>query len=105
MTLGFAQLAATPVPPLAEAFARINAWLLGWIIGVVGTVARLPGAHIDVTPPAMWQIVAYDVLITIAAWAIHVRRYRSTMTLAVAARSICAVGRSPHHGDVTITAN
>ena len=70
MLLGFAMLAASPVPLVAQALANLEDTLLAWIVGVVRTVASLPGAHVIMTPPPLWTIVAYDgaLVACIALW-------------------------------------
>ncbi|MFY9779589.1 MAG: ComEC/Rec2 family competence protein, partial [Candidatus Baltobacteraceae bacterium] len=60
MLVGFAELAATPLPPLAAGLANIETSLLAWIVGVVRAVGALPGAHVVATPPPPWAIALYD---------------------------------------------
>lgn len=66
MILGGLQLLLTPLPQLASIVAAVNASLLGWIVGVVQTIASLPGAAIPAMPPPVWCIVLYDVLLITA---------------------------------------
>jgi competence protein ComEC len=68
MLLGALQLAFGWVAPLAQGFANVNSWLLAWMLGMVRTLASLPGAAIPMTPPPMWCIAAYDVALVAAPW-------------------------------------
>lgn len=66
MMLGAAQLALAHLPPLAQAIANLNGWLLAWIVASVHTLASLPGASIAAMPPPPWTIAAYDCLLIAA---------------------------------------
>jgi competence protein ComEC len=66
MMLGAAQLALAHLPPLAQAVANLNSWLLAWIVASVHTLASLPGASIAAMPPPPWTIAAYDCLLIAA---------------------------------------
>ena len=60
MALGALQLAASPLPALAQAFANLNGWMLAWTVGIVHLVASLPGASIPMTPAPTALILAYQ---------------------------------------------
>ncbi len=60
MLLGAAQLALAWVPPLAQAAANLNGWVLAWTIGVVELLAHAPGASLPMTPAPSWCIAAYE---------------------------------------------
>lgn len=64
---GLALLAATPLPPLANALARLEAWPLAWIENAVHLSAQLPHAHVVATPPPDWAIAVYDGAMVVAA--------------------------------------
>ncbi len=66
MILGAAQLALAPAPPLAQAVANVNGWLLAWIVASVHTLATLPGSSIAAVPPPAWTIAAYDCVLIAA---------------------------------------
>ncbi|MBV8355492.1 MAG: ComEC/Rec2 family competence protein, partial [Candidatus Eremiobacteraeota bacterium] len=68
---GLAVLAATPIPTLAGLVARLEAWPLAWIEGVVHLTARLPAAHVVATPPPAWTVGIYDVALVAAAALLH----------------------------------
>jgi len=68
MLLGGAQLLLAPLPPLAQAAANVNGWVLAWIVAVVHTIATLPGASLAITPPPAWAIAAYDAALVGAAY-------------------------------------
>ncbi len=60
MILGAAQLALAWLPPLAQAIANVNGWLVAWIVASVHTLASLPGSSVAAMPPPAWTIAAYD---------------------------------------------
>ena len=66
MALGAAQLALAWCAPLAQACANVGSWLLAWMLGVVSTLADLPGATIPMTPAPAWAIAAYDAAVLAA---------------------------------------
>lgn len=66
MILGALQLAFAPLPPLAQAAANLNGWLLAWIVAVVHSIASLPGASLAAMPPPPWSIAVYDCLLVAA---------------------------------------
>jgi competence protein ComEC len=68
MLLGGAQLALTPLAPLAQSIANVNGWLLAWIVAAVHTISTLPHAAIALAPAPWWAIVAYDAAIIAASW-------------------------------------
>ena len=104
MLVGMAQLAATPLPFLAQACANIDASLLGWIVTVVRTVGTLPGAHIIATPPPAWTIACYDVAMIATAALLARGRRAVAMGLAAASVALCLwPPRSDSH-DLRITA-
>ena len=80
MALGAATLALSWCAPLALVASNLNSWLLAWMLGVVATIAALPGAAMPMTPAPAWCIAAYD-LALLAAPAL----WRMNRTLAVAA--------------------
>jgi competence protein ComEC len=60
MGLGAAQLLLYWCPPLAQACANLNSWLLAWMLSAVRTFASLPYAAVPMTPAPPWCIAAYD---------------------------------------------
>jgi competence protein ComEC len=68
MLVGFAELAATPIPFIAAMCANVETSLLMWIVAVVRFAANLPGAHVVMTPPPVWTIVLYDTTLLAVAW-------------------------------------
>jgi competence protein ComEC len=104
MLVGFAELLATPLPPLTAALANIETSLLAWIVGVVRAVATLPGAHIVATPPPAWTIALYDVALLAAAWLLARGRPRLALALGALATLLCLEPpRLPSH-DLVLTA-
>ena len=104
MLVGIAELAATPIPLLAQACANIDTSLLGWIVAVVRTVGTLPGAHVVATPPPAWAIGAYDIaMVTVAALAARGRRI-AACGLAAAAVALCLWPPHAVSHDLRITA-
>src|SRR5581483_5293078 len=67
LTLGFALLALSPIPPAAQLVAHVAAWPLAWIEGAVHLTARLPLAHLVATPPPAWSLACYDAMMVAAA--------------------------------------
>jgi competence protein ComEC len=104
MLVGFAQLAATPLPPLAAGLANIETSLLLWIVGVVRAVGSLPGAHIVATPPPPWTIALYDAALLGAAWLHADGRTRLALATGMLAALVCLEPpRLPAH-DLVVTA-
>jgi competence protein ComEC len=68
MLLGAVQLALAWCAPLAQGIANLNSWLLAWVLGVVRTLASLPGASLPMTPAPSWCIAAYDAALLAAPW-------------------------------------
>ncbi|HEY1682496.1 MAG TPA: DNA internalization-related competence protein ComEC/Rec2 [Candidatus Tumulicola sp.] len=66
MGLAASQLAVAWSEPLAQALANLDNWLLEWMLGVVRTVASLPGSSLPMTPPPAWCIGLYDATIVFA---------------------------------------
>ncbi len=60
MLLGSLQLALAWLPPLAQALANINGWVLAWSVGVVNVLARAPAASIPVSPAPAWALALYE---------------------------------------------
>ncbi len=81
MTLGALQLLLAWAPPLAQAVANLNSWPLAWVLGVVATLASLPGASVPMTPAPAWCIALYDGAIFATPWLL---RRPGGATLAVA---------------------
>jgi len=104
MLAGMAQLAATPVPLAAQAFANVNTSLLGWIVAVVRTVGTLPGAHVVATPPPPWTIAAYDLAMLAAAALLARGRRAAACALAAGSIALCLWPPRAISHDVRITA-
>ncbi len=68
MALGAATLLAAAFAPLAQAFANLCTWPLGWTLGAVRLFGALPGATLHVTPAPAWCIAAYDVALLATPW-------------------------------------
>ncbi|HEY1654212.1 MAG TPA: ComEC/Rec2 family competence protein [Candidatus Tumulicola sp.] len=68
MALGAAQLALAWIPPLAQAVANLDSWLVAWMLAVVRTLSGLPGSTIAMTPAPAWCILAYDATLTSAPY-------------------------------------
>jgi competence protein ComEC len=90
MLVGVAELAATPLPFLAQALANVETSLLGWIVGVVRTVGTLPGAHVIATPPPGWAIALYDLGLVCAAAFLARGARLGAAVLIVAGCALCA---------------
>ena len=102
---GFATLIASPIPALAHPIANITISLVDWIATVVRLVARLPGAHVIVTPPPTWTIVAYDASLALFALAVHRKRLRRVAAIGVAATTaLCLWPPHTNARDLIITA-
>jgi len=86
MLLGMLQIAASPLLPLAVALGNLNAWILSWMVGIVGLASQLPHAHVVVTPPSALAITCYDVAIFFAVWLIR----RQAHTAAAVVLAVCA---------------
>jgi len=104
MLVGFAQLAAAPIPLLAQACANVETSLLSWIVAVVRATASLPGAHVLTTPPPNWAIAVYD--LTLLGGALLLARGRwPWAALAVAgATALCLWPPRPVSHGLTVTA-
>ncbi len=82
IVVGLAALASGGVPPLAHALYALDGALVGWIVGVVRAVARLPGAHVVMTPAPGWAIALYCLGTFGAAAALARGRRREALALA-----------------------
>lgn len=60
MALGATQLAFAWCAPIAQAFANLNGWIVGWMIGVVRTVGDFPFSSLLMTPAPPWILGAYE---------------------------------------------
>ena len=98
------KLAATPLPPLAAVLANADGWLLAFIVTVVRTVSALPFARIDLVPPSVSAIVAYDALAVLAALAIHRGRYGYAAVAIGVAVLLVLLPRFPSSGTLRIDA-
>ncbi len=104
MLVGFAELAAAPLPPVAALFANVERTLLDLIVGTVRIVSALPGAHVIATPPPWWALATYDGALAISALAAtHGRRVLAVVTLAAASALCLWPPRLANH-DLVITA-
>ncbi len=98
MLTGFVELALSGIPPLAHAAANVETSLLDWIVGVVRFVAGLPGAHVTMTPPPAWTILAYDLALLAAAALLHGRKRAAALALVALAAAFCVwPPRAPDH--------
>lgn len=104
MLVGFAELAATPVPLLAQMCANVETSLLTWIVAVVRFTAHLPGAHAVMTPPPVWTIVAYDVALAGVAALIAHRRFAPAAFLFAGAVALCVWPPRAVSHDLVVTA-
>jgi competence protein ComEC len=104
MLIGLLELAATPIPLVAQALANVETSVLMWIVGVVRFTASLPGAHVVATPPPMWAIACYDLALGGAAALLARRRRLSAAILVAAAIALCAWPPRPISRDLVITA-
>ena len=87
MALGAVQLALARVPPLAQAAANLDSWLLVWMVAVVRTLASLPGAAIAMTPAPAWCILAYDAALASAPYLVR----RGAVGIAAGALALSAL--------------
>ncbi len=67
MLLGMLQVVATPLGPLAQAFANLNSWLLMWTVSAVHLLASLPDSIVRMTPAPTWDIAIYECTLIFAA--------------------------------------
>jgi competence protein ComEC len=104
MLLGFALLAASSLPPLAQAIANVDGSLLLWIVAVVRFVGGLPGAHVTATPAPVWAIVAYDAAMVGVASLLAARRRALACVAFAAAVAIVAWPPRPVSHDLLVTA-
>lgn len=79
MALGALQISAVAWPPIAQAAANLNSWLLALMLGSVHALANLPFARVSMTPAPVWCILVYDAALAYAPWL--VRRGGSTAAL------------------------
>ncbi len=91
MLVGFAQLVFSSIPIFAQAFANVEISLLDWIVAVVRCVAALPAAHVVMTPPPAWTILAYDFALAGAAALLRVRRRTAACALLALATLGCVL--------------
>ena len=103
MTLGFALLATLPVPVLPLVCARLDQWVLWWIVAVVHTVSTLPHANVVMSPPPPWTIAAYDIAMVAAGWLLTRTRPRWAVLAIVSATLLVGFAPRPTAGDLTIT--
>lgn len=66
MLLGMAELAMSWCPPIAQALANMNGWIIAWMIGVVRLVGTLPLTAIVMTPAPTWCIASYLAALLVA---------------------------------------
>lgn len=104
MLCGFAELGAAPLPLLAHLFANVEQTLLDWIVGVVGFVGGLPGAHVIATPPPWWALAVYDVSLVVAALALARRRFAFAAAAIIGASALCLWPPRAVNHDLVITA-
>jgi competence protein ComEC len=104
MLIGFAELAASPIPIFAQACANVETSLLTWIVAVVRSTADLPGAHIVTTPPPGWAIALYDLSLVGAAGLVHVRKPIWASIVVVVAIAFCIWPPRPVSHDLVVTA-
>jgi competence protein ComEC len=93
MMLAAVQLACAALPPLAQAAANLDAWLLAWIVAVVSTISGLPYAAIPQTPAPAWCIAAYDAALLGGVWCL--RRGARTAAIAILASGVMLVIAPP----------
>lgn len=89
MLAGLVELALSPLPALAHLVANIEISFLDWIVGVVRIVAQLPGAHVVMTPPPGWTIVAYDLALLAAARLLRSQKVHTALALVTLATVLC----------------
>ena len=73
MLLGALTLAFAWLPPLAQAFANLDAWTIAWCIGIVHLLATLPQSAIVMTPAPTALIALYEAGLIAAAWMLRRR--------------------------------
>jgi competence protein ComEC len=88
MILGIATLIAHPLVALSSVFARWDLWLLELILQTTHAIAALPGARLTMTPPPLWSIVVYDLLVVGAAVALRLRPALAAITVAGACAAV-----------------
>ncbi|MGH7736827.1 MAG: DNA internalization-related competence protein ComEC/Rec2 [Candidatus Tyrphobacter sp.] len=89
IVLGALVLAFAWLPPLAQAFANLDAWIVAWMLAVVRILASLPAGSIPMSPAPSWCIAAYDAALLAFVWC--VRRGAATLGVAVALAAISLV--------------
>jgi competence protein ComEC len=104
MLLGLAQLAATPVGPVAQGIANINESLLMWIVSVVHFASSLPAARVVTTPAPAWAILVYDAALLAIAWLLARGRAYGALALFACACVLVIWPPRPARNDLTITA-
>ena len=67
MILGTLQLAASGVPPVAQAIANLDAWPLAVSGNLVQLLASLPAAAVPMSPAPTWCIAFYESSVLVAA--------------------------------------
>lgn len=86
MGLGALQLALAWSPPLAQAAANLNSWLLAWTVGVVATLGALPHSAQPMTPAPFWCTLCYDAALVATPFLLR----RGAGTAAIAALIVAA---------------
>jgi len=114
MLVGFAELAATPIPLAAAMCANVETSLLMWIVAVVRFAAHLPGAHVIMTPPPAWTILVYDAALLAVAWLVGADisaqtslarvRYSLAATLLAGGVALCLWPPRPASHELIVTA-
>jgi len=98
MLLAGAQFAFAWLPPIAQAVANLNGWLLAWILSVVHIMATLPHARITMTPAPAWCIAIYDLALLTAPLVLSKGgRYLCIATITMAAALVLWPPRLPNH--------
>lgn len=87
MALGALQIALAWAPPLAQAVANANSWLLAWMLGVVRALGTLPTATLPATPAPPWCIALYDAALVTAPALVR----RGVPAAAAIALAICGL--------------
>jgi competence protein ComEC len=105
MLVGFAALAATPLPALATLASNVEVSLLDWIVACVRDIGELPGARVVATPPPGWTIAAYDVVLAFAAFTLaRGHRLRIALLPVAIASAVCLCPPRPAARELAITA-
>lgn len=104
MLTGIAQLATAPIGPLAQGLANINASLLMWIVCVVRSISSLPYAHVVITPPAIWKIATYDILLLGSAELFSRGKKRAAAAIFSFACALVIFPTHPARSELIITA-